>query len=449
MDDIGLPLALIVFFALMSGYFSLMGTAIDESHHLRLEKLSEEGDADAQAVLKIIDAPDKFIAATQVGFTLSGMLTAIFSLLLAPYILVLLSNIRFNWVIALILAFLIGAIFVLTVGVFIPKAAARRAPERFLLDHYKSLNRIALLFTPLTFPMMKFTDIVMMIAGPHAEVDPDAVTEDEVKDLIEQGTTDGTFETEEKNMVGRVFELGDETAYSLMTPRTQMLWLDLNDSLEHNLKLVRDNPDTIIPVGDGSLDECRGLLYAKDLLDAALADDGANKIAHRAIKLDELLHAPMYVPSSMDTFRLLEKFRKTKVHEAMVLDEFGGVVGFITLDDILSEVVGDTEGDEAESAQFSMVNKNSWFVDGLYDIDDFKKYFHIEELPDEERDHFQTMGGFITSYFGYIPKVGESFVWNDLKFEVGRMDRARVDKILVTRIEPAVEHNQPVEHSDK
>ena len=437
MDDIGLPLALIVFFALMSGYFSLMGTAIAESRHLRLEKLSEEGDADAQAVLKIIDAPDKFIAATQIGSTLSGMLTAIFSLLLAPYLLVLLSNIRFNWVIALILAFIIGAVFVLTVGVFIPKAAARRAPERFLLDHHKSLNRIALLLTPLTFPMMKFTDIVMMIAGPHAEVDPDAVTEDEVKDLIEQGTTDGTFETEEKDMVGRVFELGDETAYSLMTPRTQMLWIDLNDSLEHNLKLVRDNPDTIIPVGDGSLDECRGLLYAKDLLDAALADDGANKIAHRAIKLDELLHAPMYVPSSMDTFRLLEKFRKTKVHEAMVLDEFGGVVGFITLDDILSEVVGDTEDDEAESAQFSMVNKNSWFVDGLYDIDDFKKYFHIDELPDEERDHFQTMGGFITSYFGYIPKVGESFVWNDLKFEVGRMDRARVDKILVTRVDSA------------
>ena len=122
-----------------------------------------------------------------------------------------------------------------------------------------------------------------------------------------------------------------------------------------------------------------------------------------------------------------------------MLDEFGGVVGFITLDDILSEVIGASGDGEAESAQFSSINKNSWFVDGLYDIDDFKKYFRIDELPDEERDHFQTMGGFITSYFGYIPKVGESFVWNELKFEVARMDRARVDKILVTRIESAVE----------
>ena len=439
MDDIGLPLALIAIFALMSGCFSLMETAIGEAHRTRLEKLSEEGNADAQTVLKMLDASDnafyKLIATAQIGFTLSGMLSAVASLLLAPFILTLLSDIQFGWVIALITAFLIALIAVLIIGVFVPKAAAKRAPEKFLLDHYKGFNRIALLLTPLTLPLMKLTGMTMMLTGSNAEAQDDAVTEDEVKDLIEQGTTDGTFETEEKDMVGRVFELSDETAYSLMTPRTQMLWLDLNDSLEHNLKLVRDNPSTIIPVGDGSLDECRGLLYVKDLLDAALAGDGANKTAHQAIKLDELLHAPMYVPSSMDTFRLLKKFRSTQVHEAMVLDEFGGVVGFITLDDILSEVAGDVEGGESESAQFSMINKNSWFVDGLYDIDDFKKYFHIDELPDEERDHFQTMGGFITSYFGYIPKVGESFVWNDLKFEVARMDRARVDKILVTRIE--------------
>lgn len=430
-----MPLALLIALALMSGCFTLMETSIAECRRSRLEKLSDEGSADAQAALRILDAPDKLLAAAQVGLTLSKMLAGFLTFLFSAVVYSMLNDIQFSWLISLIISFGVIASVTLAAGIFIPRALARHSPEKFLVNHHKAFSRIAILMTPLTFPLIKFTGLVMMLVGSGSEEQDDAVTEDEVKDLIEQGTTDGTFETEEKNMVGRVFELGDETAYSLMTPRTQMVWLDLNDSLEHNLKIVRDNPGTIIPVGEGSLDECRGLLYAKDLLDAALAEDGVNKIARQAIKLDELLHAPMYVPSSMDTFRLLEKFRNTRVHEAMVLDEFGGVVGFITLDDILSEVIGTSEDGETESAQFSSVNKNSWFVDGLYDIDDFKKYFRIDELPEEERDHFQTMGGFVTSYFGYIPKVGESFVWNELKFEVARMDRARVDKILVTRLD--------------
>ena len=437
MDDIGLSLALILVCALMSGWFSLMETSIAESHRTRLEKNSDEGDDTDPTLMKILDAPDKLISAAHVGLTLSSMLAGFLTFLFSSVVYSVLGDIKFQWAVALIISFGIIAIVLLTVGVFIPRAFARRTPEKFLLDHYKGFRRTAILLTPLTFPLEKITALAMMLTGSNAENPDDAVTEDEVKDLIEQGTTDGTFETEEKNMVGRVFELGDETAYSLMTPRTQMTWLDLNDSLEHNLKIVRDNPDTIIPVGEGSLDECRGLLYAKDLLDAALAGDGVEKISRQSIKLDELLHAPMYVPSSMDTFRLLEKFRNTRVHEAMVLDEFGGVVGFITLDDILNEVIGTSEVDETESAQFTSVNQNSWFVDGLYDVDDFKKYFRIEQLPEEERDHFQTMGGFVTSYFGYLPKSGESFVWNGLKFEVVRMDRARVDKILVTRLENA------------
>ncbi len=436
MDDIGLPLALIMFFASMSGLFTLMETSIAEGHRTRLEKLSEEGSVDAQAALKILDRPDKLRAAAQVGAALSSMLAGLTTILLASSIYIFFGDIQSGWLLTMIAAFLITALIILTVGVFIPKAAARHAPEKFLLDHHKSFKRVALLLTPLTFPFEKITALVMMLSGSSVDVQDDAVTEDEVKDLIEQGTSDGTFETEEKNMVGRVFELGDETANSLMTPRTQMVWLDLNDSLEHNLKIIRDHPDTIIPVGEGSLDECRGLLYAKDLLDAALAEDGVNKIARQAIKLDELLHAPMYVPGSMDTFRLLEKFRNTRVHEAMVLDEFGGVVGFITLDDILSEVIGKSEVVSPADVQMTKVNDNSWLVDGLLDIDDFKEYFHIERLPDEERDHFQTMGGFATSYFGYIPKVGEAFAWNGLKFEVLIMDRARVDLIRVTRVEP-------------
>ena len=216
--------------------------------------------------------------------------------------------------------------------------------------------------------MTKIVNGLMMLFGMNAEAE-DTVTEDEVKDLIEQGREAGTFEREEQAMVDRIFQLGDETAYSLMTPRTQIVWLDLTDSLKYNLKIVSDHSKSILPVGEGSLDNCRGVLYAKDLLDVALSKD------LKSIELDKLLKKPMYVPRSMEAFRLLEKFRNTGVHEAMVLDEYGGVTGFITLNDLMYEIIGSYDDTDAESTQFSSIGKDKWFVDGLYYIDDFKKKF--------------------------------------------------------------------------
>lgn len=252
----------------------------------------------------------------------------------------------------------------------------------------------------------------------------DAVTEDEVKDLIEQGTEDGTIEKSEQEMVGRIFDVGDETAYSLMTPRVKLIWLDLADDLEKNLAIVQDSPHTIFPVGYGSLDDCRGLIYAKDLLDAVLKNG-------REINLESLIKKPSYVPRTMEAFRIVEKFRAGQITEAMVNDEYGGVIGFITLDDILGEIVDITDDDEQ---QFKRNKDNSWTVDGLCDIDEFKERFNIETLPDEEHDHFQTMGGFLTACFGYIPKVGEVYEWNGFRFKVKEMDGVRIGKILIRKL---------------
>ena len=228
----------------------------------------------------------------------------------------------------------------------------------------------------------------------------DAVTEDEVKDLIEQGTEDGTIEKSEQEMVDRIFDVGDETAYSLMTPRVKIIWLDLDDDLEKNLRIVQDSPHTIFPVGVGSL----------------------------------LIRKANYVPRTMEAFRIVEKFRSSGITEAMVNDEYGGVIGFITLDDILDEIV-DISGDEEVSQQFKRNKDNSWTVDGLLDIDEFKERFNLETLPGEEHDHFQTMGGFVTSQFGYIPKVGEIREWNGFRFKVKEMDGVRVKKILITKFD--------------
>ena len=415
-----MPPVLIILLAAVSGYFSLMETALIESHRGRLEKLSEDGDSDAAAVLAMTESPAPLTVA-QVGITFTGILAGVCAVFTSPIIAELtdLSSIA-SVIIALCLTTFIFLLF----GEFLPKQAAKRDSEKFLLNHYKTFRLIVKIMNPFVAMLSAVANGIGFVFGMNSSA-TDTVTEDEVKDLIEQGTEDGTIEKSEQEMVGRIFDVGDETAYSLMTPRVKIIWLDLDDDLEKNLKVVQDSPHTIFPVGYGSLDDCRGLIYAKDLLDAVLKDG-------REIDLTALIKKASYVPRTMEAFRIVEKFRSSGITEAMVNDEYGGVIGFITLDDILGEIV-DISGVEETEQQFKRNKDNSWTVDGLCDIDEFKERFNIETLPDEEHDHFQTMGGFVTSQFGYIPKVGEVCEWNGFRFKVKEMDGVRIGKILITR----------------
>ena len=415
-----IPPALIILSAAVSGYFSLMETALIESHRGRLEKLSEDGDTDAAAVLKMLEAPAP-LSVAQIGITFTGILAGVCAILTSPTIAGL---INLSIIPAVAIAVGITTFIFLLFGEFLPKQAAKRDPENILLNHYKTFRLIVALMTPFVSLLTTIAGGVGFIFGMNS-AKSDAVTEDEVLDLIEQGTEDGTIEKSEQEMVDRIFDVGDETAYSLMTPRVKIVWLDLTDELEKNLKVVQESPYTIFPVGYGSLDDCRGLIYAKDLLDAVLSNG-------REVDLEKLIKKASYVPRTMEAFRIVEKFRSSGITEAMVNDEYGGVIGFITLDDIVREIV-DTAGDEETEQQFTRNKDNSWTVDGLCDIDEFKERFDIETLPDEEHDHFQTMGGFLTSCFGYIPKVGEVYEWNGFRFKVKEMDGVRIGKILIYR----------------
>ena len=415
-----IPPALIIVSAAVSGYFSLMETALTECHRGRLEKLSDDGDAAAKIVLELIESPSALTVA-QIGITFTGILAGVCAILTSPTIAGLINS---SIVPALVIAVGVTTFIFLLFGEFLPKLAAKRDPENFLLKHCKTFRVIVVLMNPLVALLSATASGVAFVFGVNANKN-DAVTEEEVLDLIEQGTEDGTIEKSEQEMVDRIFDIGDETAYSLMTPRVQIVWLDLDDALEKNLQIVQDSPHTIFPVGVGSLDDCRGLIYAKDLLDAVLKSG-------RDIDLNSLIRKANYVPRTMEAFRIVEKFRANGITEAMVNDEYGGVIGFITLDDILGEIV-DISGDEDSGQQFKRNKDNSWTVDGLCDIDEFKERFNLGTLPDEERDHFQTMGGFVTSQFGYIPKVGEVCEWNGFRFKVKAMAGVRVAKILIVR----------------
>ena len=416
-----IPPALIILLAAVSGYFSLIETALIESHRGRLEKLSEEGDSDAKTALEMTESHATLTVA-QIGITCTGILAGVCAILTSPSIA---EHLNLSIFPAAAIALCVTTFIFLLFGEFLPKQAAKREPEKFLLNHHKTFRFIVKIMNPVVAMLSTVAGGVGFIFGMNLTKN-DTVTEDEVKDLIEQGTEDGTIEKSEQEMVGRIFDVGDETAYSLMTPRVKIIWLDLDDDLEKNLKIVQESPHTIFPVGYGSLDDCRGLIYAKDLLDAVLKGG-------RDINLTDLIKKASYVPRTMESFRVVEKFRSSGITEAMVNDEYGGIIGFITLYDILSEIV-DINSPEEPEHQFIKNKDNSWTVDGLCDIDEFKERFNIETLPDEEHDHFQTMGGFLTSRFGYIPKVGEIHDWNGFRFKVTEMDGVRIKKILINEL---------------
>lgn len=423
-----LPLALIFFLAIMSGYFSLMETSLNEGRHGRLEKLVQDGDKNAEAALKILESPTSARSTAQIGITVTGILSGLFTLIPAKFIFDKIFFLPHAEVIAFIISFSAVACVMILFGRFLPARTARQSPENFLVNHHKSINVIVTLMSPLVALFEKFSSGVMIMLGINPETS-DTVTEDEVKDLIDQGTEDGTFEKFEREAVDKIFHLSDETAYALMTPRFRMLWLDITDDVEKNLKIIRESKQNIFPAGEGSLDEFRGVIYSKDLLDAVL-----NLKPGEKIDLTALLKKPVFVPRTMDIFRLVEKFKASDTSAAIVNDEYGGVIGFVTLDDIAGEIVGVKDVEQPREKLIAQ-HDNFYLVDGLCDIDDFKNQFNIENLPEEEHEFFQTMGGFITALFGYIPKVGETYVWNGLRFEVMKMDRARVAKIKISQVE--------------
>lgn len=429
-SEAGLLIAILILLLSINAFFSLIETAITECHHGLLEKKQDDGDKDAKAVLALLETPEELLSLAQVGITFTSILTGLCTgVFVAPFLAIKLTFLPNASIIAILLSVILTTYITLLFSEFLPKRAAIQNPEKFLLRYHGILSRTIFITKPLISLLANSASLILLLFGINPKIE-DTVTEDEVKDLIEQGTEDGTFEKTEQAMVDRIFHMSDQTAYALMTPRTQMLWLDLSDSLKHNLRLIRENPQDIFPVGRDSLDDFCGILYAKDLLNAALE--------RKALDLSQYIRKPLFVPRSLETFRVLEQFRTTGIHEAMVLDEYGGVIGFLTMDDIMAEIVGQsasTDKKEPAADFISSRNENSWLINGLCSIDDFKAKFAIDELPDEDHDQFQTMGGFLTSYFGYIPKKGEKKTWRDLTFQVKAMDRARIAKILVTRLE--------------
>jgi putative hemolysin len=266
-----------------------------------------------------------------------------------------------------------------------------------------------------------------MLGVSPAQMAP--VTEEEVKILIAQGTKFGVFEEEEQELVERVFRLGDRRVSGLMTHRTDIEWLDLDDPPEASVRKITDSIHSRFPLCQGNIDNVLGVVQARDLL--------ARSLAGEPINLKASLHPPMFVPESMPALKLLEQFKDSLQHMALVIDEYGGIQGLVTINDVLEAIVGDIRqmGEETEPRVLRRED-GSWLLDGTLPFDEVKDILGIGDLPLEGEGHFETLGGFMMAFLGRIPSTTDHFELGGMRFEVIDMDGLRVDKVLVALVQP-------------
>lgn len=274
----------------------------------------------------------------------------------------------------------------------------------------------------MTYPfVISFEYIARLLSRGKVQ---EKITEEEIKLILEEGTQAGVIKAVEHDMVESIFRLGNRRVNILMVPRMEIEWIDIHISSEDLRKRLNASSHTRFPVCDGELDKVMGLITSKDILNQMLAIENLDLLA--------VIKPPLFVPENMRVVQLLEIFKKTPDHIAVVTDEYGGIQGLITLHDVLESIVGDVPSTSIlPETQIVQRKDGSWIVDGMLPIDELKEQFDIDTLPEEEKETYRTLGGFCMRQIGSIPKVSDTFTWNKFRFRVVKMDGRRVDKVLI------------------
>jgi putative hemolysin len=421
-------IAIILLLIIINGIFVLSEIALVSSRKVRLQQRAGEGDEGARMALELARSPNRFLSTSQIGVTFTSILAGAFGgatvadelqirldlfPMLTPY----------SHIASIIIVVIVISYFSLVVGELVPKRLGLSRPEKVASIIASPMNTMSSLLSPVVRILSFSTDLVLKVVGIKPAEEP-PVTEEEIKILIDEGTRAGVFEEVEQDIVERVFRLSDRRASSLMIPRADVTWLDIDDSPEEIRRKVNESDYPLFPVGRGSLDDVLGLVRARDMLSCSLKD--------QQVDLKSTLMPPQFIPESLPVLKILELFKQSGVQVALVVDEYGAIQGLVTIRDILEAIVGDIPyvGRPTEP-QVVKRNDGSWLVDGMLSTDEFKEIFHLKRLPGEDTGYYQTIGGFVMMHLGRIPSTGDRFVWGDLSFEVVDMDENRIDKLII------------------
>ncbi len=412
-----------------NGFLSMSEMALVSARKVRLRQQIDEGDARAARALALAEEPGPMLSTVQVGITLIGILTGVFggARLSAPLAQALA---RFEWLApyaaatSLVFVILIITFLSLVLGELVPKRLALNSAERIARTVAPVMEVLARITMPLVRVLNATTELVLRLVGVKLSGE-NPVTDEEIRILIEQGTESGVFEPIEEEIVGQLFRLSDLNIGALLTPRTEVEWLDINDTREEIVSALAKGSHSRYPVADGGLDNVVGLVVVKELF--------ARSLAGAPLDLQAVIQPPLFIPDSMPALEALERLRQTRTHIALIIDEYGGLEGLVTLADFVEAIIGEVPdvGDVLEPEVIQRPD-GSFLLDGMLPIDRFQEMFEIKELPEETEGYYQTLGGFVMSILGRVPGAGDLFEWQHLRIEVLDMDGHRVDKVLVT-----------------
>jgi putative hemolysin len=429
MAELILQASAILFLILLNGFFALSEMSLVASRRIRLKAAAASGDREARSALHLKDEPERFLSTVQIGITLIGILTGTFSgatiatelegffagtTVLAPY----------SRVLGIALVVIPVTYLTLILGELVPKRMAIAHPERWASMTSPFMAVVMRLSLPLVHVLSVSTGLVARLFGIRTAKES-LVTEEDIRGLINEAAVQGIVEHAERDMLERIFRLGDRQVTALMTHRSKVVWLDPNDPVEDNKRKVLESPFSRFPVAKGDLNRILGVVKGKEFLSMFI--DGQEQ------DLTSSLHRPLFVPENMRALKLLEKFKqRPHMHLALVMDEFGDIQGIVTLNDFLESIVGDipSTGKAWEPAAVQRED-GSWLLDGLMPVDEVQAVLGLTWNMRDEEGSYQTLAGFILKHFGRIPEIGEYFDWKEYRFEIVDMDGRRIDRILM------------------
>ena len=445
MSGLSLEIIFILLLLLANGLFAMAEIAVVTSRKARLKSMADGGDRGSRLALALANAPGKFLSTVQVGITFVGVLaSALGGARISDRLAEFFKKIPAleNYADLLALVIIVGSITYLSViiGELVPKRIALNNPERIASTLAPPMFGLAKFFSPLVNLLNLSSNFLMASMGIR-KAKESVVSEEEVRVLIDEGLSAGIFKKAEKEMVESVFELDELTAGDLMTPRARMIWLSIDDTDEENWRRIAGSGHSHFPVYQETRDNVTGMVSVKSLW--------ANLSLAGRVELRALVTPPLYVPTAMPVSKLIEEFKKSGKHIALVVDEFGGLQGLVTLNDVMMAIVGNLpEREQRHEPKAFLRQDGSWLIDAMLDIDETKKSLGIDEdLPGEDINRYSTLGGFILSQLGHIPREGEKFHWDRFDFEVIDMDRQRIDKVLVIPRTPKPEKIEEEEPS--
>jgi putative hemolysin len=426
-------LLLVFILILLNGLFALSEIAIVSSRRVRLVQMAEEGSTGAQRALQLASEPTRFLSSVQVGITSIGILNGA----IGEAAVVTRLNALFEQVPALAPyahALAMGTMVVvltyvsLILGELVPKRLALTHPERVASVIARPMQILATAARPLVLLLSVSTEAILRLFRAPQVKQP-AVTVEEIKVLFEQGAEEGVFEPSEHEMMTNVLNLDQRHVGSVLTPRSDIVYLDVRDPIEANRGKLRGAEHTVLPLCDGGLDHVLGFVRATKVLEQVL-DTGV-------LDLRSLAEPALYVPETMTLMKLLEQFKRTHLPLALVVDEFGDVEGLVTLTDVIAAIVGDLPSEPGEEPTIVQREDGSWLMDGSLDIDTVLRTLDDDSwLTDEDRQHYHTLGGLAMLVLGRVPRTGDVFERGNYRFEIVDMDGNRVDRLLVSRVGP-------------